>query len=259
MAIRMQTRTHLPAVNIYDVPELLPGAQPSANPAERTEFEQRCREVYDEAHYEEREEQTQRSVAYHRLQAMFPKLDADLVRDLAEQAPSEAAAVEVLLALASESSTPMAPRKPPEDVNNAQHFPTLMDAEGWEVVSRRQLEGDDEQELGSAWCDRAKAVASQPAPAAKTSVESQVQVACRRKATSSRAAKEEVHAAAEEIDVLPTEYETRQSIGQHKAWNRGKFRHVPKASLSCTKDLSEGMPCHEEHQDSAPSEIAEAE
>ena len=49
-------------------------------------------------------------------------------------------------------------------IEDEEKFPVLTDADGWQVLSQRLMR-EEEEELGSAWCDRAKAVQHMPAPA----------------------------------------------------------------------------------------------
>jgi hypothetical protein len=166
------TAKQLPHTNLFDIPEMMPGAQPSANPAQRMEFEERCRRL----HREEEEEAASRAdrpviasanATVDELALMFPSLDPDLVRVLAADAPTPQHAMETLLALVASSSEPSEPPLPPKDLplSDMNLFPSLTDPDGWQVVSQSQFERDPDEELGSAWRDRAKAIASKPGPA----------------------------------------------------------------------------------------------
>merc|ERR1740138_2047403 len=119
---------------------------------------------------------------------MFPSLDPDLVRVLASEGPSPQHAMETLLA-------------------HVAAFPSLTDSEGWQVMSQTQFEKDPDEELGSAWRDRAKAVASKPGP---SSANTSAVVGSTSKRRSSKD-KEEGYTA----EVLPeTDYDFRQRRGQ---------------------------------------------
>ncbi|CAJ1336365.1 unnamed protein product [Effrenium voratum] len=92
-------------------------------------------------------------------------------------------------------------------------FPVLTDAEGWQVVSQKLIDGKKEEDLGSAWCDRAKAVQHMPAapvpqPAAPLP---------------KRKAKKEESKEVEEDDILETDYDFRHRIGQNRAKARARF------------------------------------
>merc|ERR1711862_514775 len=74
--------------------------------------------------------------------------------------------METLLALVASSSEPSEPPLPPKDLplSDMNLFPSLTDSDGWQVVSQTQFDRNPDEELGSAWRDRAKAVASKPGP-----------------------------------------------------------------------------------------------
>jgi hypothetical protein len=169
-----------PEVNLSDIPELMPGAQPSANPARRGQFEQCCIRL----HADEVEEHTNElwhsrtaagvGVTYKELEEMFPSLDTALIHTLLAEAPSPKHAIETLLALSASAAEPVtdageAPAAPPRNlprwdlgVEDHNKFPSLVDADGWQIPSR--LPQADEENLGDAWRDRARAAADKPAP-----------------------------------------------------------------------------------------------
>ncbi|CAE7761270.1 unnamed protein product, partial [Symbiodinium pilosum] len=102
--------------------------------------------------------------------AMFPTLDADLVRSIYAEAQTPQDAVDTLLALtvaADPMEVPL-PTLPPLEVGMDDHdkFPALTDAEGWQVANQKLFDRDPEEDLGSAWRDRAKAAQHMPAPKA---------------------------------------------------------------------------------------------
>lgn len=221
-----------PNVNLSDMPELMPGAQPSANPAQREEFEQRCRKLHDDAVAEEqvraevKREAAGSRVTTSELEAMFPALDAALVRTLAAEAPTPQHAIETLLALAAATAEPVAGSEraaspPPRDlgVEDMDKFPSLCDGDGWQVVSKQQLERDPDEELGSVWRDRAKAAASKPAPKATPAApDASGYGAARRRAPRQ---KDDEHV--REQPHLETDYEFRHRIGQKRESNRAKY------------------------------------
>jgi len=161
----------LPQLNLHDLPELMPGAQPSANPAARSEFEERCRSLYET---EENEQHSDSEPGYpvsaswiDGLAAMFPTIDLALVRSIAADSRTQNHAIDTLLAI---SASNVAEPNPPSEakigvsLGDAQAFPVLVGTDGWQVVSQQLLEQDNKEELGSAWCDRVKSVADKPAP-----------------------------------------------------------------------------------------------
>jgi len=222
----------------------MPGAQPSANPAQREEFEQRCRDLSRESYLEEMEAQASRAVARATaghgaaasdLEAMFPNIDADLIRAIHTESPTPQHAIETLLALSAAIAEPVggseeaasrrATSPPPLllGVEDYDKFPCLTDGNGWQAVSQRQLERDDE-DLGSAWCDRAKVAARLPQPPLPVPVDSRAWGAARQEAFPSRRApsgsKGDDECFAPEVE---TEYEMRQRLGQRRIQHRVQY------------------------------------
>jgi hypothetical protein len=225
-----------PMVNVSDLPELLPGAQYNANPAQREEFEQQCRLLYKEElehkyQFEQRDPPahigTDVVVTRGDMVAMFPSIDPVLVRILAEEARTPQDAIETLLELSGvgyqRATTP-----PPLHlgVEDMEKFPSLVDADGWQVVSQRELERDTEENLGSAWRDRAKAAIPLPAPAAVSSSVWGTVVAKRRER------KEQESDATEDTTV--TDYDVRHRKGQQRAQNRVHYGRGSKIAPSVT-------------------------
>mmetsp|Transcript_78676 Transcript_78676/g.143381 ORF Transcript_78676/g.143381 Transcript_78676/m.143381 type:complete len:268 (+) Transcript_78676:106-909(+) len=217
-----------PEVNLSDVPELMRGAQPSANPAQREEFEQHCQKLYRDLVAEEqtrleigREASITRDTESD-LEAMFPMLDAALVRMLAAEAPTPQRAIETLLVLAAVTAEPVVSfaSPPPQNlgVEDMANFPSLCDSDGWQVVSKQQLERDPNEELGSAWRDRTKAAVGIPAPCATQRAPRVVHAGSRRRAPRN---KDEEHNG--DQPQFETDYEFRHRIGEKRAWNRTQF------------------------------------
>jgi len=171
-------------LNFSDVPEMLPGARPRANPSQRAQFE-RCGLQLHQCDEEERAHEAAGSWAAfgaeatsRELEEMFPMLDPALVRSLRAEATSAQQALETLIAISADTNEPVAgsaaegtgtgevaaTELPKLVVGADDHdrFPLLVGADGWQVPAAR-LEAQDE-ELGSVWRDRAKAAADKPAP-----------------------------------------------------------------------------------------------
>jgi len=226
-----------PAANLYDIPELLPGASSSATPAQRAEFEDRCRQVYAE---EERSGSTQPNLSWdvslslEELQNMFPSLDASLVRVMVAEARTPEAAMDTLLALAGAIAEPGVPPSSPEGppLEDAEAFPALVDAQGWQVYCRRHLEEDPDQALGSAWCDVAKSIASTPAPKPEIlpskQTASEFGAATRRSHGSRRCKVAEPNWPHQESP--ETDYEFRHRLGKARIQNRRQFRRGARCS-----------------------------
>lgn len=217
------TTEQLPRPNLFDIPELMPGASPSAGPAQRTEFEQRCRKLHDE----EATESTERAAvaaarrgatSVDELALMFPSLDPDLVRVIAADFPTPQHAIETLLQLVESASEPTEPPLPPKDLplEDLDLFPSLTDKEGWQVVDQKQFDRDPDEELGSAWRDRAKSAASKPAP---RSSNTSATVAPNQKRRPAKG----YDANNAEVPVLESDYDFRQRRGQQRARNRAQF------------------------------------
>jgi hypothetical protein len=159
-----------PNLNTFDVPEMMPGSVPRANPAARYEFTERCKQL----HVEAQQEGPSAPVASHAsgpvdLVAAFPNLDATLVHAIVADSPTTQHALETLLALAGALSEPSGsvPRAapPPRDLGTCDLllFPSLTDSDGWQVPSKRGFELDDEADKTD-WRDRTKAAADLPGP-----------------------------------------------------------------------------------------------
>eukprot|EP00933_Yihiella_yeosuensis_P054246 TRINITY_DN52639_c0_g1_i1.p1 TRINITY_DN52639_c0_g1~~TRINITY_DN52639_c0_g1_i1.p1 ORF type:complete len:277 (+),score=80.34 TRINITY_DN52639_c0_g1_i1:110-940(+) len=208
-------------LNLFDVPEMLPGARPNANPAQREEFERRSRLLHEQSLADEQERAQEVRVnsgsqlTVSELEAMFPNLEADLIRSLLADAPTPQHAVETLLALSAATADPgtegpRAATPPPRNVGVEDHelFPSLTDANGWQVGTDKQFERDPDEELGSQWRDRAKAAKDMPAPKATWASA----LAPKRRSTK----KEEEDPDDLEPDVI-TDYEARHRAGQRRA------------------------------------------
>lgn len=224
-APKTQMRTRAPYANLFDIPELMPGAQPSCTPAQREEFEQRCRQLHQEEVRAERASMASRAesrateseLAMAELEAMFPNIDPGLVRSLAAELPSPQHAIEMLLMLAAtmadadggdESHRTPAPEPLDLGVESLERFPSLLDTQGWQVRSHSR-----EQEPGCEWRDRAQAARHIAAPK-KSASSSQVSLEKpRRKPKKSM-----------ELDHEPqqfqTDYEWRLLAGQRRAQRR---------------------------------------
>jgi len=243
-AARAPFRAQAPTLNLFDVPELLPGAQPRANPAAREDFEQRCRALHHEEDSEaERWElrwpgppatEEPRALAggalASELRAMFPGLDSQLVQSLAAEARSPQAAVDVLLALAAaaeravgEPPAAARPRPPSVGVEDHDKFPLLTDGRGWQVCGGQQLQ--HEGELGSRWRDRAQAAAELPAPVPRPQLPGAVQAV--RRARQGRAGEADGGEGPRAPDgpwgaEAEAEYEFRHRAGQRRAERRAR-------------------------------------
>jgi len=174
---------------------------------------------------------------------MFPNLDPTLIRALRADAPSEQSAVDTLLALVAAAAaephpagdaTPQAPAAlPPSNIGLSDHgrFPSLVDAGGWQVVGHRQFElaeklaRGEEDDLGSAWLDQAKAAADIPAPPTKAWGPAKKVLAAGGKQGRRREEddKEEGENPSTEVAEPMTDYEFRQHLGQQRARHRALF------------------------------------
>lgn len=233
-----------PSLNTYDVPEMMLGAQPSANSVERERFNQRCVTLWKEDNRRASEagevlKHNNAMERYSQLQTIFPDLDSELIWNICYDTRNIQEAVDALLALSASMSadvgilvstdtevdanastetvpvdlaaqqlTESANVAAPADGSGA--WPALVDSDGWEVVSYRSLQ-QQEQDLGSAWCKTAKDAAHLPAPKPSRST-----------AAHPKQKHKESNGAMEAMDCidengLPTDYELRQMRGQMRA------------------------------------------
>lgn len=217
-------RSQLPQINLFDIPELMPGARSSATPAARTDFEQRCLKLHTDnikapsaSHSGSAADAT-----VDELAAMFPSLDPALVQALASDAPTPQHAMETLLALAAAVTEPAVPPSPPKDlgIESTDAFPSLMDADGWQVASQHMFNRSPDEDLGSAWRDRAKAIANKPVPQA--TITPPVRAAALKRRTGKKD-----EATVPDIVQPEDDYEFRQRIGKQRVYNRAQFSRKP--------------------------------
>jgi len=213
-------------LNLSDIPEMLPGARPGANPAQREQFEgESCRLHQEELEQEEANlwDACDVGFAVMELEVMFPTIDGALIHALYAEAPSVQHAINALLELSASSCGEMdATRKVQKDVGIEDHnkFPLLIDADGWQVPSSslRNEEGD----LGSSWCDHAKASADKPAPKSSTQPMAW--------GTKKKAARQKVEDA-EQLEPY-TDYECRHQAGERRAKQRVQYSRRSGANSS---------------------------
>jgi hypothetical protein len=228
-------RSRLPEINLSDIPELMPGALPSANPAARAEFEQCCLQLHAEAVQEAHVRVANAPAGcpwrLEDLISMFPGLDPELVHVLTSDASSPEQAVETLVALSAASAElVVATGNPDIGLGSMELFPSLVDSNGWQVVSQHLLDRDPEQDLGTCWSDRAKAAANKPAPSTTKMM--------RALAPKQRAVKQVAgQVAGEDREMVQpeTEYELRQRLGKQRLHKRNRFHALRNVNV-CTMD-----------------------
>jgi len=220
------TRTQRPQVNLFDIPELMPGAQCSATPAARAMFEQRCQEIHADSTWvpTPKHGKTTSDLTVDELVAMFPSLDPALVQAIVLDSSSAQQAMETFLALTAAESEPAAPPPAAKNIGieSTDAFPSLTDADGWQVASQHMFDRTND-DLGSAWCERAKAAASQPAPQPVWAPASRMLPA--RKCSTKQAG-----VVAPEIVQGETDYDMRQRTGKQRMQNRARFSRRPAAA-----------------------------
>jgi len=233
-------------LNVFDVPEMMRGAQPRASPSERSDFEQRCVKLYDEA-VEEEAYGTRHAhaaaddmVTADALAIMFPSIDVSLVRSLVAEARNQQDAIDTLLALSvtahtqEEQSKALVPPFRDLGTNDMSLFPSLTDASGWQLPSRRGFELNTEADDGTEWRDRAKNAAEIPA------------VVCGRPkplmpASNKKTIQEKMHDS-QGADIAPglDAYEFRQQQGQRRVRNRAQYgRRRGLRDTGCSKTTRE--------------------
>merc|ERR1719160_1381974 len=90
------TRRHTsdgPTLNVSDVPEIMAGAQPSANSVARERFNQRCKSLWKDAQEENWQDSEARAVfakgetveRHSQLEKMFPNLDPELIWNMSQE------------------------------------------------------------------------------------------------------------------------------------------------------------------------------
>merc|ERR1712064_37369 len=96
-------------------------------------------------------------------------LDPVLVETLSKEALTPMHAVETLLALIATQGETQEQDLPPHEVCVGDHekFPVLTDSQGWQVISHHGLDRSQDEELGNAWCERAKIAAQLPTSSAR--------------------------------------------------------------------------------------------
>lgn len=187
-----------------------------------------------------------KAAAVAELEAMFPTLDASLVRSLAADAPTLDNALDTLMALSATTATPTAPIElPPLDKGQVVggpddmiKFPSLATADGWELPGRRGCEFDDNGEESTAWRDRARSAAALPDPVCVHPRKAECA-----SATIRGAGKERRHAAAcREAEVLsdsdgPNPFEVRQQHAQWRARNIGRQQRAQRRPRNVAQQM----------------------
>merc|ERR1711971_851181 len=102
-------------------------------------------------------------------------------------------------------------------------FPSLVDADGWQVVSQQQFDRDSNENLGSAWRDRAKAAIPLPAPVVTPRLIVVRNAAAVKQNGAIIDQKQRELEAKVNADFTETDYDFRHRRGKHRAWNRRQF------------------------------------
>merc|ERR1712216_1116864 len=103
-------------------------------------------------------------------------------------------------------------------VGDHQKFPSLVDADGWQVATHRDFERDPEEDLGNVWAARAKAAADKPAPLTTKSAWGTTLAASRKKKDTAKTNED----APEQAFPL-TDYEARQQAGMRRSKKQIQF------------------------------------
>lgn len=226
-------------VNLFDLPELMRGAQPRSSAANRKAFQSRSVKLYRDSAANNDHCVTATS-AHARVSldlddavAMFPVLDAELVVNIFSDSPTTDAAVETLLALSTnvaEAVSVHASSESPWDVGLDDRilFPSLVDVEGWQIVHGGASVCHDDEKRGSLWCDRAKAAASQSVPPVHTATLANINRPRRRSQRNSAS-----HGQAAEDLLQEDEYQCRHTMGEQRIQNRRQYArsHCPRTSV----------------------------
>lgn len=223
MAATLTTRKlQLPAVNLSDIPELMPGAQPSATPSQRTDFEQCCLRLYADGLKEQHgvAAVAANDITVDELEAMFPTLEPTLVHALVADAGTPQRAVDMLLVLTASAAEPTILPPTPRDLalEDIDVFPSLVDHDGWQIPSQHLFDRSIDADLGSAWCDRARAVADQAAPHMAVGKAASKLPPAKKRGSKQREPK------STELVHPEGEYELRHRLGKQRITNRARFR-----------------------------------
>jgi len=229
-----------PSLNLYDIPEMMAGAQPSANSVDRDRFNQRCRKLWEEDNEYASEacqnfQDGNTADPYSQLEKMFPELDPELIWGMCQDTTNVQQIAETLLALSASmasnagntvaneaavgssigcespdcADSMMPLEQLPQSDGGA--WPALLDRDGWEIVNYKSLQ-QQEQDLGTAWCKTAKDAAQLPAPRPSHTTAGQTK---QHQKESPR--KIDADDSIEEEDCFPTDYELRHMRGQMRA------------------------------------------
>lgn len=150
------------------------------------------------------------------LEAMFPNLDAALVKALSAEAATPQQALETLLKLAASMQSPAGTVEPTKDVGleSAELFPALLDTHGWQIASTDMLQPASTGTTPSiSWSDRAKAAAAKPAPIPTRQCHTKTQKSQGRQACGAHTT----------VVELETDYDCRQRMGKQRMENRLRF------------------------------------
>lgn len=164
-----------PTLNLSDLPELMPTTRRRRPRLQEHlgQFGKRSISVcHEDAHHQATGAKVHghsidATIAVAELMAMFPLLDPQLVQAIVAEAPTVQLAMETLLALASALAVPLVvPRDDPSEVGegplpfvrveNHQHFPILVDADGWQMMSVHESNWHLVEIEECSWSDRAK-------------------------------------------------------------------------------------------------------
>jgi len=249
-AATLPTRARAPQVNVSDIPEMMLGAQPGTSAVDRERFQQMCRQLHCDDDLERQQgiltaQVTSLSTMTRtEVEAMFPTLDPALVRSIYAEAPSPQAGIDTLLALGASMREPVtnsadeahaAAKEPARDigVEDESKFPSLTDADGWQIVGLARLEQDLMGNLGDDWAEKAKIGASAPCPAPGF----RASLGAWGRPTRQKQKEDQKEDA--EHHQPPTDYEYRHIVGQQRAQRHAKYgRTRPRTNSGCAVDSS---------------------
>merc|ERR1711957_671483 len=115
-------------------------------------------------------------------------------------------------------------------------FPLLVDADGWQIANMPELARNAKGDGGSAWCDRAKAAASEPAPP----IRSAVQTTLKHRRCRPQAQKCIVEDVVDD-ESQDNEYDWRQNAGVKRVQNRRQYPR-PRRPNTSAPDMQEVWP-----------------
>jgi len=221
------------SVNTMDIPEATFSAQGSL----RKKKHAICKWILDSA-----EERNVTHGCKSEIEAMFPSVESNLVKTIVAESTTLEKALDVLLALVDDEIAPVRRQDPitKDPVTDRIGFPSLLDADGWEVVP----ESDSAGRVRFQWCDVVSHATQSIPQTDKRHLSMVLEVL---PSNSVMAVAADGHDGAE----LESEHECRQRQGVERRLRRAKHNRRPTKTLSMPSEVKKVAGKHE-RKDSEP-------